>query len=306
MRNLFSLFAVVLMLTSSSCVSKKKYLELQGENADIQQRLDDLRAELSACETAKAEIDRHLNDVRTQLAGRETDLQNKDSQMEQLKEQLEFLQRSNTNLLDRLSDLSVISKSGAESIKQSLEALNEQNKYIQDLTSSIQRKDSLNLALVMNLKRSLSDVNDEDIQVEVRKGVVYVSISDKLLFRSGSSEITSRAVEVLGKVARVINDHNEIEILVEGHTDSVPIKTECLQDNWDLSVKRATSVVRLLQDRYSVDPQRMIAGGRGEFVPKADNNSSAGRQENRRTEIIITPRLDQFFELLQAPAADGN
>ncbi|MCB0620131.1 MAG: OmpA family protein, partial [Saprospiraceae bacterium] len=135
------------------------------------------------------------------------------------------------------------------------------------LTSDIQRKDSLNLALVTNLKRSLANVNDEDIQIEVKKGVVYVSLSDKMLFKSGSDQINSRAEEVLGKVAKVINDHKGIEILVEGHTDSVPIKNDRIRDNWDLSVLRATAVVRNLQTKHGVDPARMTAGGRSEYLP---------------------------------------
>ncbi len=153
----------------------------------------------------------------------------------------------------------------------------------------------------MNLKRSLSNINDDDVQVEVKGGVVYVSISDKLLFRSGSSKITSEANEVLNTLALVINDHSDLNILVEGHTDDVPISNSCMDDNWDLSVKRATSVVRTLVDDYYVDPQRMTAAGRSQYIPKADNSSSSGRGINRRTEIIITPKLDQFFQLLEGP-----
>lgn len=160
------------------------------------------------------------------------------------------------------------------------------------------RKDSLNLSLVMNLKRSLADVNDSDVQIEVKKGVVYISISDKMLFRSGSSTINANASTVLGKVAQVINDHNDLDILVEGHTDNVPINTGCTKDNWDLSAERATAVVRMLQTKYKVNPSRMTAGGRSEYVPKADNATAEGRKTNRRTEIIILPKLDQFFELM--------
>ncbi|MEO1715010.1 MAG: flagellar motor protein MotB, partial [Bacteroidota bacterium] len=179
-----------------------------------------------------------------------------------------------------------------------LEAISDQNKYIQGLNASIQQKDSLNLALVMNLKRSLADVNDEDVTVEVKKGVVYISLSDKMLFRSGSSTISSKADDVLSKIAQVVNDHSDFDILVEGHTDNVPISSGCVKDNWDLSVDRATAVVRALQTKYNVDPARMTAGGRSEYVPKADNESLEGRSSNRRTEIIVLPKLDQFFELL--------
>lgn len=239
---------------------------------------------------------------KTKLAELERELELKDDKIELLEEQLGHLQQTNASLLDRMSDLSIVNKAGAESIQKSLENMTNQYSFIQDLTSKIHSKDSLNLALVMNLKRSLSDINDDDVQVEVKGGVVYVSISDKLLFRSGSSRITSEADEVLNKLALVINDHSDLNILVEGHTDDVPISNSCMDDNWDLSVKRATSVVRTLVDDYYVDPQRMTAAGRSQYIPKADNSSSSGRGINRRTEIIITPKLDQFFQLLEGPA----
>ena len=225
----------------------------------------------------------------------------KDEQISQLKNQIDNLQTTNQGLLDRMTDLSIVNKTGAESIKKSLESINQQYNYIEDLTEKIQVKDSINLALVTNLKRSLMDINDEDVQVEVRGGVVYVSISDKLLFSSGSSKLNSQAQEVLGKIARVINDHDEIDILVEGHTDNIPIANECIEDNWDLSVKRATSVVRSLQQKFYVDPTRLTAGGRSEFKPKANNELVTGREINRRTEIIITPKIDQYFKLLEPP-----
>ncbi len=225
----------------------------------------------------------------------------KDEQIELLEENVRNLQQTNSSLLDRMADLSIVSKDGAESIKKSIDNISQQYGFIQDLTSKIQSKDSLNLALVMNLKRSLADVNDEDVQVEVRGGVVYVSISDKMLFSSGSSKVTSRAREVLGKVARVINDQSGVNVMVEGHTDNVPIANSCTKDNWDLSVKRATSVVRILQEEYFVSPERLTAAGRSEFLPVADNASTEGRSLNRRTDIILTPKLDQFFKLLEAP-----
>lgn len=238
---------------------------------------------------------------KTKLAELERELELKDDKIGLLEEQLGHLQKTNASLLDRMSDLSIINKTGAESIQKSLENMTNQYSFIQDLTSKIHSKDSLNLALVMNLKRSLSNINDDDVQVEVKGGVVYVSISDKLLFRSGSSRITSEANDVLNKLALVINDHSDLNILVEGHTDDVPISNSCMDDNWDLSVKRATSVVRTLVDDYYVDPQRMTAAGRSQYIPKADNSSSSGRSTNRRTEIIITPKLDQFFQLLEGP-----
>lgn len=231
----------------------------------------------------------------------EKQLSIKDEQISQLEQQVDNLQNTNGSLLDRMSDLSIVNKTGAESIKKSLESLGQQYGFIQDLTQKIQHKDSLNLALVMNLKRSLQNIDDEDVQVEVRGGLVHVSISDKMLFRSGSSKLSTRAKEVLEKIANVVNDHSELEIMVEGHTDDVPMNTSCLQDNWDLSVKRATSVVRELEIAHYVDPKRMTAAGRSMYLPKAENDSSDGRSQNRRTEIIITPRMDQFFKLLEAP-----
>lgn len=260
------------------------------------ERYNKLASKCQEEKTSYSNADKAQREKITKLEGQ---LDNEKNNSQKLAEQVEFLKKNNTNLLDRLSDLSVISQSSAESIKQSLSTLNKQSDYIKNMTTSIQRKDSINLALVMNLKRSLADVNDEDVQVEVKKGVVYISLSDKLLFNSGSSRISAEAQTVLGKIASVINDHSDLDVLVEGHTDNVPIRTDCIQDNWDLSVKRATAVVRVLQDKYEVDPARITAGGRSEFGPKEDNGTSAGRRLNRRTEIIILPKLDQFFKLFE-------
>ncbi|MCB0676842.1 MAG: OmpA family protein [Saprospiraceae bacterium] len=257
-----------------------------------------MAASLTEASTKLADCEEEKSELESQLNTQKNDIKTKDTQIGLLEDQIATLKSTNTNLLDRMTDLSIVSKAGAESIQKSLETINERNQYIKNLTSDIQRKDSLNLALVTNLKRSLANVNDEDIQIEVKKGVVYVSLSDKMLFKSGSDQINSRAEEVLGKVAKVINDHKGIEILVEGHTDSVPIKNDRIRDNWDLSVLRATAVVRNLQTKHGVDPARMTAGGRSEYLPKATNDSKDGRSLNRRTEIIIIPKLDQFFELM--------
>ena len=272
--------SVFILLFLTSCVSQKKY-------ADLQNKVENCENELKSVSSDRLVL--------------ENDLANERSKTRGLEQQVDYFKSTNTNLLDRLSDLSVVSKSGAESIKKSLEALNQQNTYIKDLTSSMQRKDSLNLALVMNLKRSLDDFDDEDIRIEVKKGVVYVSISDRMLFRSGSYTINDSAQEVIGKIAKIVNDHRELDILVEGHTDTVPIRTDCMEDNWDLSTKRATSIVRLMQTKFKVLPERMTAGGRSEYVPKTTNETVEGRAMNRRTEIIILPKLDQFFNLLTPP-----
>jgi chemotaxis protein MotB len=238
---------------------------------------------------------------KSKVEGLEQQVSEKDKQIQQLEDQVKHLQFTNASLLDRMSDLSIVSKEGATSIRESLENINQQYQFIEDLTTKLQQKDSLNLALVMNLKRSLSDMNDEDVKVEVRGGVVHVSISDQLLFRSGSSKITDRANEVLAKVATVVSDHQDLNLMVEGHTDDIPIANSCVKDNWDLSVKRATAVVRVLEEEHYVDPARMIAAGRADKLPKADNDTEAGRSLNRRTEIVIMPRLDQFFQLMEPP-----
>jgi chemotaxis protein MotB len=283
------------ILIMSSCVSKKKLAEAQSEystfKAASENSIAKARTELRDCDKAKTEIESNLR-------SKEAESDAKSKQVKALEDQVDYLKKTNTNLLDRMSDLSIVSKSGAESIRKSLETLNDQSKYIKDLNSSVQRKDSLNLALVMTLKRSLADINDDDVTVEVKKGVVYISISDKMLFQSGSAVINPKAEVVLEKVSRVVNDHKELDILVEGHTDNVPIATASMVDNWDLSAKRATSVVRLLQSKFGISPERMTAGGRSEYVPKDNNTTEAGRRMNRRTEIIVTPKLDQFFQML--------
>ena len=228
-----------------------------------------------------------------------------EDQVLHLESQLDHAQNSNTSLLDRLAEMAVINQSEAKSIQSSLESLNRQNEFIINLTDKIQEKDSINFALVNNLKRSLIDINDEDIQIEVRGSAVYVSIADELLFKSGSAEISRKANVVLQKVATVINDHNLVDVLIEGHTDNVPINNQKFQDNWDLSVLRATAVARILQYEYNVNPSRLTAAGKSAYDPRTDNDSVSGRSKNRRTEIILTPKLDQFFELLEAPEVVG-
>ena len=290
-------FGLLIVGMASSCVSKKKFTDMQtAEQARYDQLKDD-------CDEAKDAMTMQVKDLETDLERTKTEYmthkENSDKQAKLLSDELTYVKSTSNNLLERLSDLSVISKTGAENIKKSLESLNEQSKYIQDLSKDIQMKDSMNLALVMNLKRSLADVNDEDVQVEVKKGLVYVSISDKLLFRSGSSVISKEAMNVLKKVATVLNDHANLAVLVEGHTDNVPINTEDVQDNWDLSTQRATAVVRMLANKFKVDSSRLTAGGRSSYDPKADNGTRDGRKLNRRTEIIITPQMDQFMGLTQ-------
>lgn len=288
----FVLAVGALFLTS--CVSTKKFDASQAESKQYAKNLDACEENYNASIVQNKDLSKSIINLENALA-------NEKNKYNLLEQQMEYFKSTNTNLLDRLSDLSVVNKAGAESIKKSLEAIKDQNVYIKDLTQSMRLKDSLNLVLVMNLKRSLADINDEDVKVEVKKGVVYISLSDKMLFKSGNYELNQRAEEVLAKIAKVLNDHRELDILVEGHTDNVPISTSCMVDNWDLSVKRATTVVRYLQINHNLDPARMTAGGRSEYVPKTTNETTEGKSINRRTEIIVLPKLDQFFQLLEPP-----
>jgi len=222
------------------------------------------------------------------------------SQIGDLKENLVQQKKNNGLFINQLKDLSVITNAQAESIKKSLDNLSSKDSYIKGLQSEIARKDSLNMNLVMNLKGAIGNLNDQDINIKVEKGVVYIDISDKLLFNPGSYKVTDKAKLVLAKVAKVLLNQPNIEFLVEGHTDNRPFHQGPLLDNWDLSVKRATTIVRMLQNDYNIPPQRMAASGRGEFLPVASNDSMEGRALNRRTRIVILPMLDQFFKLLQA------
>ncbi len=213
---------------------------------------------------------------------------------------MDYLKENNNVALKQLESLSVITGSQAESIKKSLDNIGAKDAYIQNLQTAINRKDSLNMALVMNLKGAIGNLDDKDINIKVDKGVVYIDISDKLLFKSGSYDISDRAGEVLGKVALVLKNQPNIEFMVEGHTDNVAYKgAGVLLDNWDLSVKRATAVVRVLQSRYGLNPANITAAGKSEYKPVADNATADGKAANRRTRIVILPQLDQFFKLLE-------
>jgi chemotaxis protein MotB len=297
------LLAMSILLLIPSCVSKKKLNEantaLEAHKSLLticEDRSKDLEAQL-------LEANRKLEMANANLKKSNDELVGNNARVKALEDQIVVLKSSQGNLLEQLNTASVLNKAGAESIKKSLEAINMQSGYIQELTKSMQYKDSVNLALALNLKKSLSDFNDKDITIEVKKGVVYISLSDNMLFRSGSAIINPAAESVLAKIASIVNDQAQLDILVEGHTDNVPISTDCYTDNWDLSAKRATSVVRTLQTKFKVDPSRMTAGGRSEFTPKTSNSNASGRAENRRTEIIVLPKLDQFFKLLEAPNA---
>ncbi|HLF44936.1 MAG TPA: OmpA family protein [Chitinophagaceae bacterium] len=286
------LFAALLPLFLVSCVSSKKFKSEQARYADLVIKQTQIQADLTTCINDRNMLSRQ----RESLEGQNAALVAK---IADLNKQIDFLKENNTTVLTQLQDLSVMSKSQAESIKKSLENIGAKDLYIQDLQSSMARKDSLNLALVMNLKGAIGNLADEDINIKVDKGVVYIDISDKLLFKTGKYEVTPAAKTVLGKVAMVLKNQPDIEFMVEGHTDNVAFRSGVLLDNWDLSVKRATSVVRILQKEYGLDPAKMAAAGRGEYNPLADNSSVTGRAANRRTRILILPQLDQFFKLLE-------
>jgi len=291
MKNLIvALIATPLLLIS--CVSTKKFKAAQAEYDQLQTRYVQIQTDLTGCNEAKAELMRQKSSLEGDNAG----LNNK---IADLNKQIDFLKENNTTVLNQLQSLSVVSSTQAESIKKSLENIGSKDDYIQTLQSSIARKDSLNMALVMNLKGAIGNLSDEDINIKVDKGVVYIDISDKLLFKSGKYEITPQAKTVLGKVATVLKNQPDIEFMVEGHTDNVSYRNGVLEDNWDLSVKRSTEVVRILQTQYGLDPSKMIAAGRGEYSPVMDNSTAKNRAANRRTRIVILPQLDQFFKLLE-------
>ena len=280
-------FVGILAVSLGACVGKKKLAAEQARYAELNTFYTQVQSDLAKCRDEEQAAARR----RAQL----------EADIDALNKQMAFLKENNNTVLNQLKDLSVISTSQAESIRKSLENIGSKDNYIQELQRSLSRKDSLNMALVMNLKSALKDINDTDIEIKVEKSAVYISISDKLLFKSGSYVVSDAAMNVLGKVATVLNSKPDIEFLVEGHTDNVPIKGGELLDNWDLSTKRATSVVRILQNQFKLDPRRMTAGGRSEYLPVQGNETAAGKAANRRTRIVILPQLDQFFKLLETP-----
>jgi chemotaxis protein MotB len=218
-----------------------------------------------------------------------------------LRDRLNDQKATNEQMVNHMKDLSVLSGSQSESINKFLETMGAKDAYIKDMQAAMARKDSMNMALMMNLKGAIGNMDDKDINIKIDKGVVYVDISDKMLFKSGKYEVNTKAKEVLGKVAKVLLAHPEIDFMVEGHTDSIAFKEGLLVDNWDLSAKRATSVIRILQKEYAIPAGRMTAAGRGQYKPLMSNETEEGRAANRRTRIVILPALDQFFDLMDKP-----
>lgn len=257
-------------LTLTSCGSKKKIAELEAKNKEIQDLLNTCTVKLNTCLTEK----------------------------DALNSQNEYLKKNNTDLINSSKEMTVLTTKGAQNLEKSLESLKEKDLKISRLQDALTKKDSVTLALVTSLKREVG-IDDPDININVEKGVVMISIADNLLFKSGSYEVSDKAKGVLAKVAKVINSKPDFECMVEGHTDNVPIKNAVLLDNWDLSVKRATSIVRVLHKDLGVSPKQLIPAGRSSYIPLVENDTPANRAKNRRTRIIIMPKIDQFYDMLE-------
>ena len=273
-----SLAAVVLM---SSCVSKKDLVSCQDQNRLLADNLMSAKEDLAAKNA-------RVTSLEEQLAAQKHAL-------EESKKAYTALQQSLNQSLTNASQNTV-------SIEKLVDQINESNQYIRHLVEVKSKSDSLNMVLTNNLTRSLSKEELKEVDVQVLKGVVYISLADNMLYKSGSYEINDRAAETLSKIAKIITDYKDYDVLIEGNTDNVPISRENIRNNWDLSCLRASSVVQALQTRYGVDPKRLTAGGRGEYNPLQSNDTELGKQRNRRTQIIITPKLDEFMDLIgEAP-----
>lgn len=287
MKKIFLSLTVLLFL--SSCVSKKDYALLEAANQKTENELLIAKSSLTQNLISKEKNKTQANSYKIKISDLETTVVE--------------LKKDKRKTLEFVDNLTVLTKGANDNIKETLIQLSKKDQYIKYIRRAMGKKDSLNLAVAFHLKKELKEgLDDEDIEINVEKTVVFISISDKLLFKSGSYNVTEKAYKVLEKVAKVVNGQPQMDILIEGHTDSKTIKTEFLQDNWDLSAKRATSIARILQSRFNVAPQRMSAAGRSSYNPLAPNDSEVNRAKNRRTKIIIMPRLDQFFELLEEKA----
>ncbi len=293
------LFLVLMVLSLSSCVGKKKYAGLQREldvtTKDLNQsgeRISDYMARLAACQSEKMTLKSDIKNAKGNLKLRE-------EQIQDLKDQIADIRRQRDRQGNTVDELTVLSQSANDNIKETLNQLEGKDKYIKLLQEAKTKADSVNLALAVNLKGQLSQgIADNDINIKVDKTVVMINLSDKMLFQSGSASINPSANTVLGKIATIIRSRPNLEVMVEGYTDNVPMKTSCIEDNWDLSVKRAASVVRTLQKNHGINPDRLIAAGRGQYNMMASNDTPTGRQMNRRTRIIILPKLNEFYDLL--------
>lgn len=276
--------AAILLLVS--CVSTKKYESLQTDYASLQ-------AKNSAIELDNINCQNSLSSANTRITG--------------LQEQLTAERANLAGLQSALDKCLTSAGQGNVNVSKLVDEINASNKYIQALIASKNKSDSLNMVLTNNITRSLSKEEMQDVNVQVLKGVVYISLSDNMLYKSGNYEVSEKAGETLTKIAKIIKDYDDFEVLVEGNTDNVPISATNIRNNWDLSVLRGSSVVQELQTKYGIDPKRLTAAGRGEYNPMASNDTDAGKNLNRRTQIIITPKLDQFMELInKAPQTDST
>ncbi|MCM1109474.1 MAG: OmpA family protein [Clostridium sp.] len=275
------LLAGALMCTG--CAGKKKLAEMQTRYDQLSTTLQDTKVQLAKCEANSESLDARLGEAKRANA--------------ELKKAYEGLQSSLDKSLQQNSQ-------GNVNISKLVDEINASNKFIKQLVEAKDKSDSLNMVLTNNLTRSLSREEMQEVDIQVLKGVVYISLADNMLYKSGSYEINDRAGQTLSKIAKIIMDYKDYDVLVEGNTDNVPISRTNIRNNWDLSALRASSVVQALQNTYGVDPKRLSAAGRGEYNPIADNNTEVGKQRNRRTQIIITPKLDQFMDLIdKAPEA---
>jgi len=271
----FSLFAILLL--AAGCVSNKKYESLQTEYKQLQDRAKEY----------------YQNNQKN-----ESDLASARTRISSLEDQIQAAKENIASLQSALDKCLTSSSQGNVNISKLVDEINASNKYIQHLVNVKNTSDSLNMVLTNNLTRSLSREELQDVNVRVMKGVVYISLADNMLYKSGSYEISEKAGQTLSKIAKIINDYKDFDVLVEGNTDNVPISRTNIRNNWDLSTLRASSVVQSLQNDFGVNPKRLTAGGRGEYNPLASNDTEDGKTRNRRTEIIITPKLDQFMELI--------
>ncbi len=282
--NVIAVALAVAAVSLTGCVSKKNYAALQADYSKLQADYQTAQVELAKSNSSNQNLEQRLADARAANA--------------ELKRAYGEMQKTLNQSIESGSQSSV-------NIAKLVDEINASNKYIKELVAAKSKSDSLNMVLTNNLTRSLSRDELKDIDVKVLKGVVYISLADNMLYKSGSYEVSDRAMETLGKIAKIIKDYKDYDVLVEGNTDDVPISRTNIRNNWDLSALRASSVVQVLQNRFGIDPSRLTAGGRGEYNPIADNSSDLGRQRNRRTEIIVTPKLDQFLDLIDhAPDTD--
>lgn len=270
MRKIILALSVIALLTTS-CGTKKKIAALESKNKEIQDLLNTCTVKLNTCLTEK----------------------------EAMASQMEFLKKNNSDLINNMGNMTTLSAKGAQNIEKALETIKEKDLKISRMQDALTKKDSVTLALVTSIKSSVG-ISDPDIEVNVEKGVVFISIADKLLFKSGNYNVSDKAKSVLAKVAKVINDKPTFECMVEGHTDNVPyIGNGVLIDNWDLSVKRSTAIIRVLTKDLGVKPSQLIAAGRSEFIPLVENNSADNRSKNRRTRIVVLPKIDEFYDMIE-------